>query len=630
VIRGLSGGNLLALVDGNTLSTFWGEGGFAGDDMYGKIDPEAVERIEVVRGPASVLYGSNALGGVINFISRTSPWDFTDCGAVIGGRARLLAASAYRSWRANLEAYGADPNWRWLVGGTLWRSGDVEDGSGQVQDPSGGHGGFGNAAVSRRLSREAILSGTLQYTHNPEVYRYYRPTQENENERLAIALALEFPDLRGDLPFADRARATLYWQDKEDRRRFFNSSGVLTQSGVAKWETLQAGVQLDKALGCHRLTYGLDLQSTWGESPDDEQFTITPVGGSPRKASPDSIWASLGGYLQDVWQVTPCLALTGSVRLDLFRFESIVDSQYQPPGGLDPLVDEFTDHQLALVGGLQASWLFRPDTALFGGWTRGFRQFAPKFGASQHGYGVLVPSQLLDPVTADQFEVGIRHHGRTWQAELVGYYTRFNDFQNVVRGTFQGQDWYDFDQDTVRDPGEDVYVTVGNGEAFVEGIEFSARTELCALTRGVVPRGWSLGGTFAWNYGTDETNDIPIRHTQPAAGTLRLRFDDPCPARGLWIEAAAQFVRHYDRIPPDRLANDVGYWEDPQVSSSGKRRPWGLPGYSVFDLRAGMNLGSHARIECGVENLLDKLYRPAHARWDAPGRNFFVALEVSF
>jgi len=45
VIRGLSGGNILAMVDGSTLSTFWGEGGFAGDDMYGKIDPWSIERI---------------------------------------------------------------------------------------------------------------------------------------------------------------------------------------------------------------------------------------------------------------------------------------------------------------------------------------------------------------------------------------------------------------------------------------------------------------------------------------------------------------------------------------------------------------------------------------------------------
>ncbi len=57
VMRGLSGSNIPALVDGNTLTTLWGEGGLATDDLYGKIDSEWIERIEVLRGPSSVLYG---------------------------------------------------------------------------------------------------------------------------------------------------------------------------------------------------------------------------------------------------------------------------------------------------------------------------------------------------------------------------------------------------------------------------------------------------------------------------------------------------------------------------------------------------------------------------------------------
>ena len=82
------------VIDGNTLSTFWGEGGFAGDDMYGKIDPDNIERIEVIRGPGSVLYGSNALGGVLNFITRESPFDYQECGTRWGGRVENLTSTS--------------------------------------------------------------------------------------------------------------------------------------------------------------------------------------------------------------------------------------------------------------------------------------------------------------------------------------------------------------------------------------------------------------------------------------------------------------------------------------------------------------------------------------------------------
>jgi outer membrane receptor for ferrienterochelin and colicin len=84
VVRGLSGGNVLAIVDGGSVTTFWGEGGFAGDDMYGKIDSESIERIEVLRGPSSVLYGSNALGGVINFVTKRVPIDYAPSGPTLG------------------------------------------------------------------------------------------------------------------------------------------------------------------------------------------------------------------------------------------------------------------------------------------------------------------------------------------------------------------------------------------------------------------------------------------------------------------------------------------------------------------------------------------------------------------
>jgi len=630
VIRGLSGGNVLALVDGNTLSTFWGEGGFAGDDMYGKIDPDMLERIEVVRGPSSVLYGSNALGGVINFVTRHSPYDYTDGGVRLGGRTRLTAGLATHAFRTRVEAYGASPRLRWLVGGTRWENGNTVDGSGEVQDPTGGEGSFANGAFDVRLGSRAELGLTCQVTDNDPVYRYYRPTQDNENQRTAVAATLKLERLADLVGFADRGEARLYYQDKRDIRNFYDAAGAQTQRGVAWWKTLQFGVHLQKDLCRHRLSYGIDTQTTWAESPDDEQFTITPVGGTPRKAAPDTTWSSFGAYVQDIWEISSRWTLTASARFDLFRFASEVDEMYVPPGGLDPAADEFTDTQPAFVGGLHAAYQLSERALLYGGWTRGFREFAPRFGATQHGFGVVVPSQLLDPVTADQFELGLRYGTPAVRGELVGYHTIFSNFQNLVPGTFEGQDWYDFDGDAVRDPNEDVYVTSGNGDAYVQGVELDVTVDARRVTGLRWTEGWSVGGGFAWNYGGDTTNDIPLRHTHPAWGIARLRYDDPCEARGLWFAAEAQFVRHYDRVPPDRLANDAGYYEDPQNAASGKRRAWGLPGYSVLDLRAGINLDEHATLSLGLENVFDVLYRPAHSRADAPGRNFTLMFELTF
>ncbi|MHC5009773.1 MAG: TonB-dependent receptor [Planctomycetota bacterium] len=628
VVRGLSGGNLLALIDGNTLSTFWGEGGFAGDDMYGKIDPESIERIEVIRGPASVLYGSNALGAVVNFITKSSPFDYTSCGTRWGARSKILAGTAPSMWRFRQEVYGASPSLRWFAGASYWDAGSTRDGGGQRQSPAGGRGWYGDLHLDWRVSPKAELTFTVQNTDNDPVYRYYRPNQDNTNERLGVAAFLTLYDLGWAV--ADEAQVRLYYQRKRDFRRWFDATTrALVQTGVAKWDTIQAGVQFDKQLGAHALTYGVDFQTTAGESPDDEQFTITPVGGATRKASPDSDWSSLGAFVEDIWEVNRCLSLVGSVRVDGFRIATDVDPLYVPAGGLDPSVDEFTDTETAFVGGLHALLHLSRTNNLYGGWSRGFRQFAPHFGVTEHGFGIIVPSQLLDPVTADQYEVGYRHRSDYVQGDAAVYYTRFRNFQNVVRGSFQGQDWFDFDGDGVRDPSEDVFVTTGNGKAYVYGVELGATVNLALASRRLFGECWTVGGGFMWNYGRDQTNDIPLRHTHPARGFFTLRFDGPDPRQGIFAELSGEFVRHYDRIPPSRLAGDVGYLDDPQDPASGMRRTWGLPGYAVWDFRGGFNVGRNVTVNFAVENIFDERYRPAHARWDAPGVNFWATVEVT-
>lgn len=630
VIRGLSGSNLLALIDGNSLSTFWGEGGFAGDDMYGKIDPDNIERIEVVRGPTSVLYGSNALGGVINFITRESPFDYTSCGIRLGARSRVQVNTAPSGWRVRQEGFGASPCFRWIAGVTYLDIGTTRDGSGRHQTPTAARGWYADAALNWKVSRKALAKFTVQYTNLDPIYRYYRPTQSNADYRLALAAEFALVDLERTVGFADDVRFSLYYQDKEDKRWWHDAATKeVTKWGVARWKTVQAEVQAVKQLTRHELTYGLEFENTDGESPDDEQFTMYYPDGRKEKDAPDSMWSSLGGYVQDVWRVNPCLTLTGAARFDVFRFDTDVDQYYHPAGGLDPYVDQFEEWQTALVGGLQATVHLSKKTNLYGGWARGFRQFAPRFGVTQHAWGVIVPTGFLSPVTGDQFELGIKHETEYVRADLVGYVTLFNNFQNVVPGTFQGQDWYDYNGSGVRDPGEDVYVTVGNGDAYVYGFEAYSDLNLAAVGRRFFGEAWTLSGSFTYNYGQDETNDVPLRHTQPMAGIVKVRWEPPTAPPRLWFELAAKFVGRFDRIPPDRLAHDVGYLRDPQDPTSGMLRTWGLPGYSVFDLRGGFLLNDRCEITVGLNNIFDKLYRPAHARWNAPGRNFYASLTVT-
>ena len=77
-----------------------------------------------------------------------------------------------------------------------------------------------------------------------------------------------------------------------------------------------------------------------------------------------------------------------------------------------------------------------------------------------------------------------------------------------------------------------------------------------------------------------------------------------------------------------RLNGDVGYLVDPQDNGSGLLRPYGLPGYTVYDVRGGLEIGDGVSLTIALENVTDKKYRTAHSRMDAAGRSLLVGLEI--
>jgi outer membrane receptor protein involved in Fe transport len=625
VVRGLSGGNLLALVGQNTLSTFWGEGGFAGDDMYGKVDPDSVERIEIVRGPSSVLYGSNALGGVINFVLRDAPLDFTARGWEMGGRLKAGAASAADEFRSRAEIFGASPTVRYLLGLSRRDAGDLRAG-GDVgtQDPTSGEELNLDASLQWRTSEHSFVNVKVQNVHRENIHRFYRPTQDNENYRKAVAAGFE-QELQGQ--FLALYKVDFYYQDKEDRRRFFESGNL----GIAKWETYSADVRaVARPTSDHELIGGIAWHRDYGESPDDEQFTIITPDGSRTKPAPDSTWDSVGLYLHDRWSIGERWLVTMGVRYDWFRFDADPDEFYQAGIG-DPTLDEFTSEEEALVGGLGVMYVLRPGWRAYADYARGFRMFPPNFGVRQLGFGVLVPNQLLDPVTADNVELGAKWRRTAGEGSVALYYTDFHDFQNVVESRFLGQDWYDINGDGIRQAQEKVFQVQGSGDAYVYGIEIESSLKLSRLMPSLFGPGWNLYLGFMWNYGNDETNDVPFRHTHPARGLFRLRWDAPRSRFDWWWEIGADFVREYDRIPPSRIGSDPSYFADPQDPGSGLIRPDGhLPGYTVYDARGGLRLAENVGITAGIDNATDKLYRPAHSRMDASGFNAYLSVDYWF
>ena len=129
VIRGLSSNRVLILVDGQRLNNSRESTEFAGIQP-GLVDLSQVERIEVVRGPASVLYGSDAIGGVINIITRQQA--FGQDRLTLSGGVDYEYGSAAKSHRGGLELNGAATRATFHLGAGYFEANDYTSPEGEV------------------------------------------------------------------------------------------------------------------------------------------------------------------------------------------------------------------------------------------------------------------------------------------------------------------------------------------------------------------------------------------------------------------------------------------------------------------------------------------------------------------
>ncbi len=625
VMRGLAGANILALVDGNNLSTFWGEGGDGSDDLYGKVEAESLQRIEVVRGPASVQYGSNALGGVINFITRQPMLEAPSSGIVLGGRTKGAYGSVNKLGMLRLDQEFAIPDLRLRLGGTWRDMGDGQGGAGVgTLDPSRGREQNFDFNGDYRLNDKHRILFSGQRVERRGIKRFYRPTQNNENDRTGLAVSHLYEE--GE---ETSLETKLYYQWKEDRRDFGNGD-----HGRAWWYSSSIDL-IGKTQWCqeHRLVTGLSLRRDEGQSPGDEEFSVVDgMTGLRRKDAPNQQVYEGGIFVQDDWQLSSCLKLTGAVRYGYFDYQSNPDMDYVPAGVGTRDDDRYREKEAAWTGGLGMVYRIGEDWRAGASWNRGFRFLPPMFGIVQVGSGYRVPSGLEDPITADQFELALRHRSAAIESNLVGYYTDFDGFQSDEPTTFNGSSFFDANGNSMQDPGEQFLRKAANSDAVVFGVEWDVRMDVHQFVD-AVPEGYYLGGGFMWNYGKNLSDDEPLRRTHPARGLLILGYEEPETKR-FYCEFIADMVAAYTRVPSDR-AGDPTYFRDPQDPGSGFLREnngvvGALPGYTVYDLRMGLRFNDQVRCGINIENLSNKNYRPAHNRMDAFGFNLGVFLEATF
>jgi outer membrane receptor protein involved in Fe transport len=610
-VRGLTGNQVLLMVDGvriNDSTTRFGP-----NQALNSIDPAIVERIEVLRGPASVLYGSDAIGGVIAIWTRRSR---AGAGAGVSGELDTAWLSAVDGWRSSLGVGWSGTQSGILGIGSLWEFGDLETARGEV--PFTGYtSGSLFQTYETRLSEQDELRVTARYQRDDDVPRTDRlvtgfgqtePTDDRhhfvrqQREGYLVSLTHEEEDA-----IADQVQVRLSARRSvEELERRSRGSAVLR---VERDEVETAGIGVDfrKAVGeQHLLTWGLDFDH---DDVDSTRRDLDTSNGTSQdkagKFPPSSRYESFGLFLQDEIFALDPVDVTAGLRWSYYEFG--MDS-----GRLEGDFD-------ALTASLQAATDLTARTRLVGGLAQGFR--APNLDDlgkdGEFAGGTELANPDLDAEQSLTAELGIESSGEAWEGGLGLFFTSISDL--VGRALIDAGD--------PGVAGDETYQRANQGTAEIWGIEAQARHRL-----GDVDSPWSIAASAAWTRGRqyDDTVDegtgeqplldVPLRRIPPLHGSLGLHWNAPESLRPLsWARLEVRAAAEQDELHPQDES-------DPRID------PDGTSGWSVLDLDLGGPIGAPGRgtsWSLGLHNLLDEAYRVHGSGIDGAGFNLVVGLRLS-
>jgi len=603
-IRGFTGPQTLLLVDGIRVNNSVFRQG--PNQYWNTVDPYSVERFEVVKGPSSVLYGSDAIGGTVNAITQ-GPYTYGS-GVNVGGQGLYRFASAEHAHAGNAElSVTGDNHWGVLLDGSLKTFGDVEGGRNVGNQPGTGYDEYDvHFKAEHWFSDRARLVVAHQRVRLNNVPRTHRTVDavpfagttvgSDLKRELDQERELTYVQLRGegiDGPVESFVLSGSWQRQEEVRDRVRGSGARELQGFEAGTFGLWGRATSDTRIG--KLTYGFEYYHD-----NVNSFSTTNTIQGP--VADDATYDLFGLYLQNAIPVTDRLTLTLGGRFTYAAADA--DSVEDPDTGNPIRVD---DDWSSLVGSARLAYFVVPEKLnVFGGVSQGFR--APNLSDltrvdTARTNEFETPAPGLEPEDYLTFEIGAKGRFDRWSFQAAYFYTLIDDqiirvpTGNVVGGDFE-------------------VTKLNGGDGFIQGIELGAAVELTPQLTAFGNLTYLDGEITSFpDPAGGEVDTYPDR-LMPLTGQVGLRWD-PADLPG-WAEGQVLMAAKADRLSP----RDEG--------DTSRIPPGGTPGYGVLNLRGGWSPTENVDLIFGIDNVLDKDYRIHGSGTNMPGRNFILTAVVRF
>jgi hemoglobin/transferrin/lactoferrin receptor protein len=627
-IRGLDGNRVLTLVDGIRVPDGFDFGAqSAGRGDY--VDLSLIKRVEILRGPASALYGSDGLAGVVSFVT-ADPSDFLTDGRSIAGMARGGYDSADDSWTGTGLLAGQTGALSGMVaythrqGHELKNMGenDAPNSTRTMPNPQDTRADSVLAKLVYDLGGGHLLRASYEHLDDrvdTDVLSGRAPVPVAATAVIGLTANDQVKRDRASLDWrytgngtVESAQLTGYWQQAENRQEAHEDR--LTAADRIRINTFDnrvfgfagdATFRLTTGSLQHRLSVGGDASFTQQEGLRDGTVPTAPDV-FPSRAFPATDYTLIGVFVGDEIRVADgALILFPALRFDHYSLSPEEDP-------LLPGFDGADSSGSRLSPKLGVTWRVSDGVSIVGSYAQGFKPPAPgqvnqffQNPSSPFAAYKSIPNPDLKPETSESLEGGIRVASGPVTGMITAFTGRYRNFisQEQIGGT-----------GSVANPLIFQFINLASAKIWGAEARFS-----------VVPvEGFTLDGAMAWARGTTERNGVeaPLETIDPLKFVLGAGWDDSRQRFG--GRAIATFVGQKEASQTNFMPSD---------------------GYTVIDLTAYAKIGDNFTLRAGLFNLLDAKYiewsdlrgladtaanRAVKDAWTQPGRNVSVSLTARF
>ncbi len=642
MIRGFATNRLLLSVDGVRMNNAIFRGGNIQNVI--SVDPYSIKNTEVIFGPGSVIYGSDAIGGVMNFYTKKAQLSSTDSLA-FSGNANYRFASANSENTTHVDFNFGKKKWAFLTSITYNNFDDLRMGS------NGPNSYLRNRYVIRRDGQDELVANEnprkevptgynqmnlmqkiaykpnntwkydlgLFYSETSDFSRYDRLIRPNATgDGLRSAEWFYGPqkwfmsnlqlNKKGKGLFYEGLKITAAYQRFEESRNDRDFQDLIRNSTAETVDALSLNIDFEnKRIGDLRLYYGGEYIFNRVGSDGSQTNIETNVVSNAASRYPDGArWQTLAGYIKGEYKVKPNLTLLSGLRYSHVWLNADFDKTFYP----FPFDNANLDNG-ALTGSIGLSWFPKADLQITWNASTGFRSpnidDIGKVFDSEPG-SVVVPNPDLEPEYAYNTELGLQKNfadkvvlkGATFYTYLVDALVRRNFL-------FNGETEIEYNGEL-----SNVQAIQNAAKAYVYGFEFGLEA---FLTEHV-----SINSNLTITKGIEEEadgTDSPGRHVAPTFGDFHLIWKNQKLRADLFFNYNGEIANK--DLAPSEINKEYLYTLD----QNGK--PYS-PSWYTLNLRSQYNITNKLKGTLSIENITDQRYRPYSSGITAPGTNLILGI----